>query len=329
MNKKILENLPPHIKYSSLKILTGSDLSRRSLPLMLAKSPNPGPVVWLAACVHGDEVGGIVVVQEIFKKIKKNLLKGALYTFPLMNPLGFETISRHIALTLEDLNRSFPGNKQGSLAERIADKIFTNIIQTKPTLVLDLHNDWKKSIPYALIDPCPGPNCQQAYKKTKELSQQTGLLTILDTEDTSATLSYSLLQQNIPALSLELGESYVINEANVESGVKAIWKILAHLQMVRPLPEFTEKPFNFSFSETNPEKILKYSNKPLSSTSGIIRFLTGPGVFVKKGQPIAKIYNAFGKLEEVLLALGDGFVLGYSDYSMTLPGMPLMAFGLI
>lgn len=58
-----------------------------------------------------------------------------------MNPLGFETASRHITLSGEDLNRSFPGDKEGSLAGRIANQIFTKIKETKPFLVLDLHND--------------------------------------------------------------------------------------------------------------------------------------------------------------------------------------------
>jgi len=82
----------PKIKYSLLKILTGSDLSRRQLPLMVVESSLKDPVVWLTACGHGDEVGGIVVVQEIFKMIRKRgLLRGSLYAFPLMNPIGFET----------------------------------------------------------------------------------------------------------------------------------------------------------------------------------------------------------------------------------------------
>jgi len=49
------------IRYSLLETLTGSDLSRRRLPFMLAQSAEPGPVVWLTACGHGDEVGGIVL----------------------------------------------------------------------------------------------------------------------------------------------------------------------------------------------------------------------------------------------------------------------------
>ena len=67
---------------------------------------------------------------------------------------------------------------------------------------------------------------------------------------------------------------------------------------------------------------------PLSSTSGIIRFLTSAGENIKSGQTVAKIYNAFGKLQEVLIAENDGLVLGCSDTSLAFPGFPVMAFGL-
>ncbi|MFH1173361.1 MAG: succinylglutamate desuccinylase/aspartoacylase family protein, partial [bacterium] len=167
------------IKNSFIKVLTGSDLSSRRLAYMELKSKNPGPVVWLTAGVHGDEVGGIVIVQEVFKQLQRGgLLKGSVYAFPLMNPIGFEAAARSTVLSGEDLNRAFPGNKQGSFAERIADTIFQQIIKTKPTLVLDLHNDWSNSIPYTLIDPYPGLKHRQAYELVKNYSKETGFVII-------------------------------------------------------------------------------------------------------------------------------------------------------
>jgi predicted deacylase len=315
----------PKIKYSFLRILTGSDLSRRRLPLMAVESPRPGPVLWLTACVHGDEVGGIVIIHELFKRVRKQLVRGALCAFPLMNPLGFETASRDIILSKEDLNRSFPGNAEGSIAERIADTTFTTICRTTPTLVLDLHNDWRKSIPYTLIDPRPGQVDETVYRRAEEFGTHTGLLPILDTDILKKSLTYSLLQHNIPALTLELGEPYVVNEKNIEYGVSAIWNILMHLEMVKQVNE----PFRFPVPESYRGKILTYSQDPLSSTSGIIRFLAKPGDLVHQGQPVAKIYNTFGKLLETVRALHEGIVLGHSDFSVAFPGVPVMAFGII
>ena len=314
------------IKFSFLRILTGSDLSRRRLPFMTIESVNPGPVVWLTGCMHGDEVTGIVTIQEVFKRIRKQpLLKGALYAFPLMNPIGFEAASRNITISREDLNRSFPGNKTGSLAERIADIIFTTIMQTKPALVLDLHNDWMKSIPYTIIDPDPGQGRKQTYEKTKLIAEKSGFLVVLDTDEIQGSFSYSLLQSNVPALTIELGESYVVNEVNVEYGVKSILGILAYMGMI----ESRDEPFRFELPEEVKGRSLKFSRGSSSSASGIIRFLSHPGQMVKKGQPVAKIYNTFGKLQDTVLSLNDGIVLGYSDSSVAYPGAPVTAFGII
>ena len=319
-------NSSQKIKYSSIKIFTGSDLSRRRIPFMSVKSPKPGPVLWLTACGHGDEVGGIVVVQEIFKRLRKSsLLMGSVCAFPLMNPIGFESVSRNITLSKEDLNRSFPGNKNGSLAERIAEQIFSTIIQTNPSLVLDLHNDWMKSIPYAVVDNEPDRKCRDAYKKTLDFSEKTGFLSILDTDNLRKSLSYNLLLHGIPALTLELGESYVVNEKNVNFGVKSILNILSSLRIIRPIDDVFEHASKAEFKN----RILEYSSQPVSSSSGIIRFLLKPGDIVKKNQPIAKIYNSFGKLQETIVAINNGMILGHSDSSVAFPGSPIMSFGII
>jgi predicted deacylase len=318
-------------RYSFLKILTGSDLSTRRLALMESRSANPGPVVWLTGCVHGDEVGGIVVIQEIFRRLKKEpLLRGAVYAFPLMNPIGFETMSRNIGLSKEDLNRSFPGNPNGSVAERIADRIFTAILQTQPTLVLDLHNDWIKSIPYVLIDPDPWPKHKEVYRKAREFSAQTGFVVISERrteasrEELKRTLSGSLVAHGIPAISLELGEAYVVNERNVEDGVRSIWNVLAGLEMTPA----AELKLNYKMPEVLSGRMLTYSHQPPASTSGIIRFLVKPGEIVREGQRVAKIHNVFGKLQETISARGDAVVLGHSDSSVALPGVPVVAFGM-
>lgn len=315
---------PQKVKYSFLKILTGSDLSRRRLPFMAVESASSGPVVWLTGCIHGDEVTGIVAIQEAFKTIRKHhLLKGAVYAFPLMNPIGFETASRNITLSKEDLNRSFPGDKNGSVAERIADKIFWTIKQTNPTLVLDLHNDWMKSIPYTLVDRNPGGAHKKAYELTRKAADKSGFPVVLETDDTSRSFSYSLLENDIPALTIELGESYIVNEKNVEYGVKSVLGILSYLEMV----EKPDEDFTFRTELPVAAGTLKFSSLPVSSASGIVRFLSHPGDVVRKGQPVAKIYNAFGKLQGTLLSQNDGIVLGHSDFSVAFPGVPVMAFG--
>lgn len=293
---------------------------------MQAVSPHRGPTVWITACAHGDEVGGVVVVQEVFKRLRRRpLLKGALHAFPLMNPLGFEAGTRHVSFSGEDLNRSFPGNGAGTLAERIADRIFGTIVQTQPEVVLDLHNDWTRSIPYTVLDAPSGPASSEVDRRSAQLAGKAGFLVIAEQNPLRRTLSHSLIQRGIPAITIELGESYVVNEKNVESGVRSIFNVFAELGVVAP----SEEPFQYKAPEEALGTVLRYSDQPVSSTSGVLRFLVGVGAIVRKGQPVAKVYNAFGRLQQTLTATADGIVLGQSDSSVAFPGSPVMAFGLI
>ena len=99
--------------------------------------------------------------------------------------------------------------------------------------------------------------------------------------------------------------------------------ILAYLEMIDQPAEL----FTFETTQTITAKTLRLSSLPVSSASGIVRFLTEPGAVVKKNQAVAKIYNAFGRLQGTLLCQSDGVVLGHSDFSVAFPGAPVMAFG--
>lgn len=313
-------NISQH--YSFIKILTGSDLAKRRIPFMEMQSDKDGPTVWFTGCMHGDEIGGTVVIHEVFKKLKRRLLRGSIKAFPLMNPFGFETISRNIIYSKEDLNRSFPGNETGTLAERIALIIFAKIMDTTPSLVIDLHNDWKRSIPYSLTELSGSQSIDDDVLK---YSKMTGLLQIEDTDKIHSSLTYNLLKQNIPALVLELGESYIINEQNIEIGISAIWNILVDLEMV----SMDNDLYKFPLPANIQENTLLYSCLPFSSTSGIVRFFRKPGDVVRKGQRIAKVCNAYGKQIEIIYALDDGIIIGQTDTALAFPGSPVMAFGIL
>lgn len=311
---------------SFVKIISGSELSRHRLPYMEMTSENSGPVVWLTGCAHGDEVGGIVVIQEVFKRLRKNpLLKGTIFSFPIMNPMGFESGTRHISFSKEDLNRSFPGNVNGTLAERIAHQIFTKIISTSPSIVLDLHNDWIRSIPYTVLDPFSEIKSQPLKKLLTGFSQASGFPVVMEQSALPKSLSHSLIERGIPALTIELGCSYFVNEKNVEHGVESIFNILDKLEMISPRKD----PYQFPIPHLKPNSLLKYSNQPVSSTSGILRFVVSAGDYVRKDQPIAKVHNVFGRHLETLTAVHDGLVLAVTDSSVSFPGAPVMAFGIL
>jgi uncharacterized protein len=323
--------LKPQTEHSFIEIYTGSDLTVRRLPIMTCGGNEKGPVLWLTGCMHGDEVGGIIIIQEIIKYLEKHpLVRGTLKAFPLMNPMGFEYMSRKIPLSEEDLNRNFPGDRNGTLAQRIAHRIFCTILETKPDLVIDLHNDWINSIPYTVIDPFPGNHHKTAYQRTRQLARKTGFLIIDEQgeqknkrDDLKKSLSGSLLRHDIPAFTLELGEGLIVNEKMITEGVASILNIMRELKMI----EDGQPSHIYDAPRPFKNRILWYTQRPSSSSSGIIRFLAEPGDVVQKGQIRAKIYNVFGELQEELKSEHDCIVLGHADSSVAIPGREVMAFG--
>ncbi len=312
------------IRRSFFNIMKGVDFSKRRIPLIMAESSAEGPTIWIIGVEHGDEVGGMVVIHELFELIKKQgLLKGKIYAIPLLNPMGFEMVSRQIPYTKEDLNRSYPGNPNGTLAQRIAFKIHEAIMQSRPDLVLDLHNDWQNSIPYIILENQKNAEKKSLNKKIKKIARRSGLVMIKETDDIPNSLSTTLYKNKIPAITLELGQSHIVNEKNVEIGLNSLINILSFFNMLNsdhiPLSYIKGKKFR--------KKILHYTDEPRSTKTGIIRFKVEEGDLVKKNQIIAEIFDVFGTKIETIKAKEKGIILGNNDNSVSMPGTSIIAMG--
>ena len=59
-----------------------------------------------------------------------------------VNVSGGKKLTREIAETGEDLNRRFGGKYDGTVGEKLAHKLREEIFKYKPSLVIDLHNDY-------------------------------------------------------------------------------------------------------------------------------------------------------------------------------------------
>lgn len=288
--------------------------------MLVAESRRPGPVVWLTACIHGDEVGGTAIVHDVFARLRKEgLSRGAVHAFPLINSMGFENVSRYINTDREDLNRCFPGDPRGSLGEQIARRLYDTIMKSEPSLVIDLHNDWIQSIPYILLDPPQAYPNARTERRTLELARATGLPLVEDSDvfhPLRNTLAGAIVDAGVPAFTIEAGGAYAVVEKGVVAGRDAVLSTLRSMEMI---------DWFLPAGHPGTGAALRYTNRPLCSTSGLIRFDVQPGQEIRKGQILAQVFSAFGSREEALLATADGFVLGLEDHARVLPGREVIA----
>lgn len=321
------------IKY--INLFRGADLSERKLPILIERGKEPGPTIWLCAASHGDEVNGIEVIQRVFGHLKRgSLKKGSVYALPLVNPMGFEMIRRDNPYDTEDINRNFPGDPNGSTTERLTNAIFNSIIETKPDLVLDLHADTQKSIPYIIIDQptAAKKEAKDTIEKSWDLADKFGITVIYDIDvegykkyNVDKSLTAALINRNqIPAFSVELGGPKIIDERFVRIGVHGIKNILHHFQMI----EKNGKPW-VSETKIKTKERMGLVENITSSESGIIEFLVKPGQFVKTGNALAKITNVLGKIEEIVFATRDCYIIALNDYAVSFPGDSLLGVAVI
>lgn len=112
-----------------------SEGTKVETPVYLVDSGVEGPVIYLVAGTHGDEIAGWYLAEHL---PKVRLKRGKLYIIPRVNALGCAKENRYIYNSM-DLNRAYPGKKDGDLAQQLAYAVYKDIETIQPSLVLDLH----------------------------------------------------------------------------------------------------------------------------------------------------------------------------------------------
>lgn len=308
------------IRKDFIPLLKGIDLTTRRLPFMVADSQKPGPVLWLTAAVHGDEVTGTAIIQSLFKRFEtQQLSAGSVYAFPILNPSGFETISRSDVYTAADINRHFNGDDKGTTAERLAAVILSTILATKPNYLIDLHSDSTNSIPYTIIDYPKMVTDLEHIKKNIRLAETLGFAWAIDTDKTAGypqenCLTGRLNVEGVPAITVEIGAPWFVIDQYRKLGLESIWSLLAALSMIEG-PKQSLKPV--------PEVAHRIGERIITQSTGIIDFRVAPGEQIKKEKVLGKIRNVFGETIEVIRSPLDGFLLSHEDQSVTFPGQTL------
>ena len=107
------------------------------LSVMVAHGARPGPTLFVSAALHGDEVLGVETIRRLVRLDVLDDLAGTLLAVPVVNAFGFLSLSRYLP-DRRDLNRSFPGRPDGSLAARLAH-LFMSEVVARSDFGLDLH----------------------------------------------------------------------------------------------------------------------------------------------------------------------------------------------
>jgi predicted deacylase len=120
------------------------------MPVKVICGRKAGPVLFVSAAVHGDELNGVEAIRRLLRLKALRSIRGTLLAVPIVNVHGFLDQSRYLP-DRRDLNRSFPGSAKGSIASRLAH-LFINEIMSKADYGIDLHTAYGR---YQPLQPPP------------------------------------------------------------------------------------------------------------------------------------------------------------------------------
>jgi len=222
------------MKLITKKILIGKILDL-DLNLSVIEVGSGKPSIGLVTGIHGNEPEGIFVIKEVLDKLKS--FKGSLKIIPCANSLGLIANQRVGAFDFMDLNRSFPGNSQGTLTEKIASVIFNEVKECD--VVLDIHSVTNVG-KYMGMEF--GTTDKNIVEKTKQINKQLNPEVIWFSKEGSKydnALSESLINIGVCGAGVEIPKMELLDQKTLTKIVKGIINVVKNKKvkkLEKPIP---------------------------------------------------------------------------------------------
>lgn len=280
------------------------------IPLYVFRGEQDGPVVLLIGGLHGDELNGIEIIRRLIFNKHIKTIKGSIIAIPILNMYGFLNLSRNTP-DGKDLNRSFPGSKNGSLASRIAYQVTRDILP-----VIDLGIDFHTG--GASRSNIPQIRCDFDFPVNLELAKEFAPEVIVNSELVDKSLRKVAQKMGKPILVYEGGESLRFDDKSIEYGVLGTRRLLKYLGMTEDNEEFPEQT----------SIVLEHNSWIRAKAAGLFKPTIKNGDRVKKGKVLGVITDPYGDFEVTQKAPHDCIVFGVNNMPVVHQGEAIFHIGM-
>lgn len=283
------------------------------VPHMLLCGRYSGPTVLITAGIHNAEYVGIQAAIELSGELDVDSLHGNVIVLPLVNRSGFE--NRTMSMVFEDgknLNREFPGDKEGSESERLAHLIYEVFIKNADYYI-DLHSGdgYESLMPYAYY--LGETSVEEESKK------------MLDCVDTKYCVrskcrtggAYNLASiYGVPSILIERGQLSLFSREEIEADKTDVRNILRCLGVIEGEFKTFPKSELKEYSDDAPYTGCWYPEKKVGET-------------FSKGEKLGEIKDYFGKSLHVAFASSDGIILHQCASLNIIKNGPMITYGVL
>lgn len=293
------------------------------IPVTVFNGREDGRVLALIAGNHGYEYPPILALQMARPKLNPKKMAGAVIMVHVANMPSF--LGRTVYFSPADqknLNRVYPGKKDGTTSERIAYTITKEVIERSDAL-LDLHcgdgNESLRPYVYQIVTPSEEMNGRIAALVT----QCTFDHIVIDRDrpsdpQNSMYCSNTAITRGKPAITVEAGFLGVPDRKSAKLIVDCVANVMRYLKIIKGKPESVKKPVYLDPAQvvTSPE-------------TGILYPQVEKDQKVKAGTTMAVITDFFGKKIAEVKAPVAGKILYIVATPPITKGQPIGCVGVI
>jgi uncharacterized protein len=208
------------------------DLAGLEVPVVELTGAQDGPLLTVIAGVHGCEYVPMAAVRRWTRNLEQREFSGRVRAVPILNVTAFRARSPFVVPEDgKNLNRCFPGNPDGTLAERLAYAAFTELI-TGSDAVIDAHcGDMVEALePFALYE------AGAAEATARDMALAYGLGYVIRQERgpdraVGGTSSGAAAEAGIPAITAEVGGCGLVEAWAVDTHERGLNAVLTQLGM--------------------------------------------------------------------------------------------------
>ncbi|MFB6201482.1 MAG: succinylglutamate desuccinylase/aspartoacylase family protein, partial [Halorhabdus sp.] len=176
----------------------GSDVG---LPVAVVNGAGEGETLYLQAASDGDELNGVGVIQRLVPRLDPAELDGTILIVGIANYHAFQVAEHRNPIDDTKLNRTYPGDENGTASERIAAATFE--AATRADLVLDLHQGSTSKMIDETRVRCGSRH--RLHGECLELAKAFGCGYVLDQRGPDGQLARAAPDEGVPTVDPELG----------------------------------------------------------------------------------------------------------------------------
>ena len=268
------------------------------LPATILHGEQPGKTVLITAGIHAEEYVGIQSALELSEMLKVQKIAGTVVIVKVVNRKAFEL--RSGSDSHEDgknLNRVFPGNKEGTWSERLAYAIENELLSIADYYI-DLHSgdSYEQLTPYVYY---AGAAAKEVVEQSREMAQQADVPYMVGSNVAMGGCYNYAASLGIPSILLERGQMGGWTKEESHSTRRDVRNILCHLGIYQGEKDYRNyyplEVKNLCYQAAN-EQGLWYPCKK-------------PGDMIQQGDMLGVIKDYEGKILEVCKAEYGGVIL--------------------